>query len=59
VDRAIGCLNFHAKRDGSLKLSLVIKNKWSVGSIKLCFFVMCHASGAPDVAKACMPSIRG
>jgi hypothetical protein len=24
-----GCLNFHAKRDGGLKLSLAIKNKWS------------------------------
>jgi hypothetical protein len=24
-----GCLNFHAKRDGSPKLSLMIKNKWS------------------------------
>jgi hypothetical protein len=26
-----GCLNFHAKRDGGLKLSLAIKNKWSAG----------------------------
>jgi hypothetical protein len=26
-----GCLNFHAKRDSSLKLSLAIKNKWAVG----------------------------
>jgi hypothetical protein len=25
------CLNFHAKRDGGPKLSLVIKNKWSSG----------------------------
>jgi hypothetical protein len=24
-----GCLNFHAKRDGSPMLSLAIKNKWS------------------------------
>jgi hypothetical protein len=28
------CLNFHAKRDGGLKLSLTIKNKWSAGWIK-------------------------
>jgi hypothetical protein len=26
-----GCLNFHAKRDDGLKLSLTIKNKWSSG----------------------------
>jgi hypothetical protein len=26
-----GCLNFHAKRDGGPKLSLAIKNKWSMG----------------------------
>jgi hypothetical protein len=26
-----GCLTFHAKRDGSPKLSLVIKNKWLSG----------------------------
>jgi hypothetical protein len=26
-----GCMNFHVKRDGSSKLSLAIKNKWSAG----------------------------
>jgi hypothetical protein len=29
-----GCLNFHTKRDGGPKLSLVIKNKWSSGWTK-------------------------
>jgi hypothetical protein len=35
-----GCLNFHAKRDGGLKLSLVIKNKWSATWTKSWFY--CH-----------------
>jgi hypothetical protein len=34
------CLNFHAKRDGSPKLSVTIKNKWSVGWTKSWFY--CH-----------------
>jgi hypothetical protein len=40
------CLNFHAKRDGSPKLSLVIKNKWSSGWTKLWFYyrVPCRRS---------------
>jgi hypothetical protein len=40
VDRITqyGCLNFHAKRDGSLKLSLAIKNKWSSGWTKSWFY---------------------
>jgi hypothetical protein len=33
-----GCLNFHAKRDGSSKLSLTIKNKWSSGWTKSWFY---------------------
>jgi hypothetical protein len=33
-----GCLNFHAKRDGGSKLSLTIKNKWSVGWTKSWFY---------------------
>jgi hypothetical protein len=33
-----GCLNFHAKQDGGLKLSLTIKNKWSVGWTKSWFY---------------------
>jgi hypothetical protein len=33
-----GCLNFHAKRDGSLKLSLTIKSKWSSGWTKSWFY---------------------
>jgi hypothetical protein len=33
-----GCLNFHAKRDGGPKLSLVIKNKWSAGWTKSWFY---------------------
>jgi hypothetical protein len=32
------CLNFHAKRDGSPKLSLVIKNKWPSGWTKSWFY---------------------
>jgi hypothetical protein len=32
------CLNFHAKRDDSPKLSLAIKNKWSSGWIKSWFY---------------------
>jgi hypothetical protein len=41
-----GCLNFHAKRDASLKLSLVIKNKWSAGWTKSWFYcrVPCRRS---------------
>jgi hypothetical protein len=41
-----GCLNFHAKRDGSLKLSLTIKNKWSAGWTKSWFYcrVPCRQS---------------
>jgi hypothetical protein len=35
-----GCPNFHAKRDGGLKLRLAIKNKWSLGWTKTCF--NCH-----------------
>jgi hypothetical protein len=35
-----GCLNFHTKRDGSSKLSLAIKNKWSAGWTKSGFH--CH-----------------
>jgi hypothetical protein len=37
-----GCLNFHAKRDGSPKLSLTIKNKWSLGWMKL--WLYCRVS---------------
>jgi hypothetical protein len=33
-----GCLNFHTKRDGSLRLSLMIKNKWSLGWMKSWFY---------------------
>jgi hypothetical protein len=33
-----GCLNFHAKRDGGLKLRLTIKNKWSSGWTKSWFY---------------------
>jgi hypothetical protein len=33
-----GCLNFHAKRDGGLKLSLTIKNKWSLEWTKSWFY---------------------
>jgi hypothetical protein len=33
-----GCLNFHAKRDGSLKLSLAIKNKWATERMKSWFY---------------------
>jgi hypothetical protein len=33
-----GCLNFHAKRNDSMKLSLVIKNKWSSGWTKSWFY---------------------
>jgi hypothetical protein len=33
-----GCLNFHAKRDGGPKLSLAIKNKWSLGWTKSWFY---------------------
>jgi hypothetical protein len=29
-----GCLNFHTKKDGGEKLSLTIKNKWSLGWTK-------------------------
>jgi hypothetical protein len=35
-----GCLNFHTKRDGGPKLSLAIKNKWSVGWTRSWFY--CH-----------------
>jgi hypothetical protein len=33
-----GCLNFHAKKDGSPKLSLAFKNKWSSGWTRLWFY---------------------
>jgi hypothetical protein len=33
-----GYLNFHAKRDGEPKLSLTIKNKWSLGWTKSWFY---------------------
>jgi hypothetical protein len=33
-----GCLNFYAKRDGSPKLRLAIKNKWSSGWTRLWFY---------------------
>jgi hypothetical protein len=41
-----GCLNFQAKRDGSLMLSLAIKNKWAVGWTKSWFYyrVPCQRS---------------
>jgi hypothetical protein len=41
-----GCLTFHAKRDGSPKLSLTVKNKWSVGWTKSWFYcrVSCRRS---------------
>jgi hypothetical protein len=32
------CLNFHAKKDGGLKHSLTIKNKWSAGWTKSWFY---------------------
>jgi hypothetical protein len=31
-------LNFHAKRDGGMKLSLTIKNKWFMGWTKSWFY---------------------
>jgi hypothetical protein len=33
-----GCIHFHAKRDGGLKLSLAIKNKWSCGWTRSWFY---------------------
>jgi hypothetical protein len=41
-----GCLNFHAKSDGSPKLSLAIKNKWLAGCTKSWFYccVLCQWS---------------
>jgi hypothetical protein len=33
-----GCLNFHAKWDGGLKLSLTVKNKWSTSWTKVWFY---------------------
>jgi hypothetical protein len=33
-----GCLNFLAKRDGGMKLSLEIKNKWSSGWTRSWFY---------------------
>jgi hypothetical protein len=41
-----GCLNFHGKRDGSLMLSLAIKNKCPVGWMKSWFYcrVPCRRS---------------
>jgi hypothetical protein len=33
-----GCLNFHSKRYGGPKLSLAIKNKWSLGWMKSWFY---------------------
>jgi hypothetical protein len=35
-----GCLNFHAKKDGGMKLSLANKNKWSAGWTRSWFY--CH-----------------
>jgi hypothetical protein len=54
-----GCLNFHAKRDGSPKLSLLIENKWLWDGQNRGFIAECHVGGAPKVAKACMRCIRG
>jgi hypothetical protein len=41
-----GCPNFHSKGDGSLKLSLAIKNKWLMGWMKSWFYcpVLCRRS---------------
>jgi hypothetical protein len=33
-----GCMNFHAKRDGGLKLSPAINNKWTLGWTKSWFY---------------------
>jgi hypothetical protein len=53
-----GCLNFHAKRDGSLKLNLTIKNMWSTGWTKSWFYYHAPGHGALEVAKSCIPSIH-
>jgi hypothetical protein len=48
-----GCLNFHAKRDGGLKLSLAIKNKWSSRWMNDWFYCrapcLCHSGGGKSV----------
>jgi hypothetical protein len=48
-----GCLNFHAKRDGGSKLSLAIKNKWSMGWMKSWFYChvpcLCSSEGGKSV----------
>jgi hypothetical protein len=35
-----GCINFHVKCYGGhgAKLTLIIKNKWSVGWMRVCFY---------------------
>jgi hypothetical protein len=46
-----GCLNFHAKRDGGLKLSLAMKNKWSTGGQDPGFIAASPAYAALRVEK--------
>jgi hypothetical protein len=47
------CLNLHAQRDGGPKLSLSVKNKWSLGWIKAWFYCrvpyLRHSEGRKSV----------
>jgi hypothetical protein len=54
-----GCLNFHAKRDGSLKLSLLSRINGRRDGQNHGFIAVCCAGGALEMAKACMPSTCG
>jgi hypothetical protein len=49
-----GCLNFHAKRskDGGPKMSLAVKNKWSAGLIKVCFYCRVPCRQSSEVGKS-------
>jgi hypothetical protein len=47
-----GYLNFHAKRDGGLKLSLAIKNKWSAGWMRYWFYCCKPCLGSSEGGKS-------
>jgi hypothetical protein len=50
-----GCLNFHSKRDGSLKLSLAVKNKWLSRWTKSWFYYRVSCWRSSECGKSVHP----
>jgi hypothetical protein len=52
------CINYHGRRDSRVKLTSVIKNKWSFGWMKAWFTARCLDTCVSKVGKQCISYAR-